>query len=250
MEQNEQEEWRQVVGFPRYQVSNQGRVRSMVNPRKPRILRPSTLDRGYQQVTLSEGEKWGEGKCISRRVHRIVAEAWVENPDDYPHIDHIDGNPMNNAASNLRWTTPKLNAHNPITEERRAAAIPIIIEQTSKMVLAYDMDFHLLSAFTSTADAARRLDLSQGNISNVCMGSLHSYKGLYFSFIPLYSQEDRDKVEEKARAKRDKRLKSVTKACQRRYASNIEKYRAYGREYYYRRKNAKNLHGGGSSSKK
>lgn len=248
MEQEQEEQWKVVKGYPMYEVSNLGRVKSNVNPSKPKLLRQSTNKNGYKCVALVPTRGYGKADTIT--VHRIVATTWIPNPNNYPHIDHINTDKQDNSVSNLRWVTPKLNAHNPITEKRRAAAIPRIVEKTSKTVLVYDLDFNLLSAFTSTAHASRELGLSQGNISNVCMGSLHSYKGLYFSFVPLYSQEDRDKVEQRAVTKRRKRLDSVNKACQKRYAANLELYREYGRKYYQKRKNAENLHGGGSSSKK
>lgn len=248
MEQEQEEQWKVVKGYPMYEVSNLGRVKSNVNPSKPKLLRQSTNKNGYKCVALVPTR--GCGKADTITVHRIVATTWIENPNDYPYIDHINTDKLDNSVSNLRWCTAFMNAHNPITYQRKIDAIPRIIEKTSKTVLVYDLDFNLLSAFTSTAHAARELNLSQGNISNVCMGSLHSYKGLYFSFVPLYTKEDRDKVEQRAATKRRKRLDSVNKACQKRYAANVELYREYGRKYYQKRKNAKNLHRGGSSSKK
>lgn len=106
--------------------------------------------------------------------------------------------------------------------------------KTQKTVYVYTKDFQLVVTFTSTAEAARELGLSQGNISNCCVGSLETYHQLIFSFIPLNSQEDRDKVLEEGREKKAKRLKQVSKACLKNCAKYPEKARQRALEYYYR----------------
>ena len=103
-----------------------------------------------------------------------------------------------------------------------------------KTVYVYTKDFQLVVTFTSTAEAARELGLSQGNISNCCVGSLETYHQLIFSFIPLNSQEDRDKVLEEGREKKAKRLKQVSKAYLKNYAKYPEKARQRSLDYYYR----------------
>ena len=84
------EEWRAIIGHDGYEVSNLGNVRS---PR--RVLKPA-LNR-YQCVQL--------GANTTRCVHRLVAEAFIPNPEGKPTVDHIDRNPANNVVSNLRWAT-------------------------------------------------------------------------------------------------------------------------------------------------
>lgn len=86
--------WKEIKDFPGYSVSNKGRVRK---------------DSTGQIMVLSENG----GYCritISKHVHRLVAEAFIEKPDDTKcWVDHIDGNRSNNNVENLRWVTPSEN---------------------------------------------------------------------------------------------------------------------------------------------
>ena len=106
--------------------------------------------------------------------------------------------------------------------------------KTQKTVYVYTKDLKLLVQFESTAEAARQLNLSQGNISNCCVGSLETYHQLIFSFIPLNSQEDRDKVLEEGREKKQRRLKQIGKAYLKNYHKDLEKARKRSLDYYYR----------------
>lgn len=103
-----------------------------------------------------------------------------------------------------------------------------------KTVYVYTKNFDLVVTFTSTAEAARELGLSQGNISNCCVGSLETYHQLIFSFIPLNSQEDRDKVLEEGREKKQRRLKQVGKAYLKNYHKDPTKARQRALDYYYK----------------
>lgn len=225
MEKESKEVWRRIKGFPRYKVSNKGRVKSFTNPKNPKILRPSKNKGGYLFVHLSKGKEWGNGETVCVRIHQLVAKAFIPNPENKCHIDHINTLKDDNRVQNLRWVTPQENAANPITKERRLAAVPQRLEKVSKPVLVYDENLTLLSAFTATAEAARKLNLSQGNIVNCCSGSLRRYKKLIFSFVPLNTIQDREKVEEEGEAKRLKRIRQVNKACIKMYWKNPIKAR-------------------------
>lgn len=108
--------WKPIKGFEaRYEISSLGRVRSLNYMRTGRIqiLRPSVKKMGYKEVSLLK-----EGKTTYMRVARLVAETFIPNPENKPCVDHIDTNPKNNRATNLRWVTYSENVHNPITYER------------------------------------------------------------------------------------------------------------------------------------
>ena len=107
------EEWRPIAEFDgEYEVSNLGRVRSMKKYRgqtgriMPQTQQPSGRngERRYFAVMLSHNNK-----SFCRKVHRMVAEAFIPNPDNLPEINHKDGNRANNQVSNLEWCTRKAN---------------------------------------------------------------------------------------------------------------------------------------------
>ncbi len=108
------EKWRPVKGYEGlYEVSDAGRVRSLdaVRPcgksvrfSKGRTLRIQKSSNGYRQVVLSK-----EGNSRYFRVHRLVAEAFLDNPYGLPEVNHIDEDKTNNAVSNLEWCTHQYN---------------------------------------------------------------------------------------------------------------------------------------------
>lgn len=118
-------EWRAVVGFEgEYEVSSDGQVRSIDRvrhylangkERKMRIrgrLRTQTDSwDGYKEVHLQQSD---ENKSYYARVHRLVAEAFIPNPNNLPQVNHIDGNKMNNCVENLEWCTAKENTQHAI----------------------------------------------------------------------------------------------------------------------------------------
>ena len=103
----EQEQWKPIQEFNgEYEVSNLGRVRSMKRyyGMVGRIM-PQTIQRtGYYAVTFHMNNK-----AYCRKVHRLVIEAFTQNPDSLPCINHIDGNKLNNHVSNLEWCTYQHN---------------------------------------------------------------------------------------------------------------------------------------------
>ncbi len=108
--------WKKIEGWSNYEVSDCGKVRRIActirYPQgfdcfyKERPLRTEKTRRGYLRVTLSEFNKQKR-----YMVHRLVALHFSDNPGGRPHVNHIDGNPMNNHISNLEWCTPSENEH-------------------------------------------------------------------------------------------------------------------------------------------
>ena len=113
--------WKDVPGFPGYQVSNAGRVRSL-----PRIVKRGNHTMNISGSILRFGTSMGysfvnlrkDGKSVSVKVHKLVALVFVENPQQRPEIDHINTKRKDNRPENLRWVNRHENNMNPITRER------------------------------------------------------------------------------------------------------------------------------------
>ena len=97
----EKEIWRDVVGFEGlYKVSNLGNVKSLGNNKnkKEKILKPSKTIWGYLQVWLRK-----DGRRYAKTVHRLVAEAFIPNPDNFPEINHKSEDKTDNSVKNIEW---------------------------------------------------------------------------------------------------------------------------------------------------
>lgn len=100
----EGEEWRDVVGITGYKVSNRGRVVSFKINKNGELLTPVPDKDGYLRVTMIN-----QGKAITKKIHRLVAEAFLDNPNRYEDVNHIDDDPTNNNVENLVWCTSAYN---------------------------------------------------------------------------------------------------------------------------------------------
>ena len=172
------EEWRDVVGYEgRYQVSSMGRVKSLVRKDclgrtvKERILKPGVIHNGYLQVGLCAG-----GKQKTLRVHRLVCEAFHENPDNKPQVNHINEDKTDNRACNLEWCTCKQNLNHGSRNERAGKA-------KSKPVGQYTRDGDLVKVWPSTQEAERQAGFNHGNISEVANGNRKTAHGFIWKYV-------------------------------------------------------------------
>lgn len=164
-----QEEWRDVVGFERaYQVSNLGRVRSLdrdipyvnngthtILHYKGKILKLKPDRDGYPRVSLKFGDK-----IKLAGVHRLVAQAFLPNPDNLPCVNHKDYQRDNNCVDNLEWCTVEYNNHYSENEKRRPHAMYVNIGQTTAKYTAHPVRcIETGQVFESQIAAERQLGL-------------------------------------------------------------------------------------------
>lgn len=178
----EKEEWRDIEGYEGlYQVSNLGRIKSLERIDnynrlvKEQILKP-IANRGYLRVCLY---KDGKQKKIS--VHRIVAENFLENPHNYPQVNHKDENKSNNCVENLEWCTAKYNSNYGTKNERVAASNTN--GKCSKPLLQIDKNTNeVIAEFPSTMEVKRQLGFCRVAVSECCTGKLKSAYGFKWKF--------------------------------------------------------------------
>ena len=198
------EEWKPIVGYEGlYEVSNLGKVKSLIdNNRKPRekILKQGKNKYGYMQVILCK-----DGKLKHCIVHRLVAKAFIDNPNNYPCVNHIDENKENNCVDNLEWCTYQYNLNYGTCQQRRVAntdykaiadkidyqeisrkvAEKLINRQDlSKQVFQYTKNGTLVAIWKSTAECGRN-GFDQGAVASCCRSERKSHKGYIWSYIPL-----------------------------------------------------------------
>ena len=149
--------WKDIVGYDGlYQVSNLGRVRSLISEK---ILKASDNGTGYFTVGLHK-----DGKSKMRTVHRLVAEAFVSNPNNLPQVNHIDGCKSNNQVDNLEFCD---NSHN----MKHAYSLGLIErpygrKQRSKRILCVELN----RCFIDSIEASKELNINSAHIRDCCRG--------------------------------------------------------------------------------
>ena len=166
------EYWKPVLGYEGlYEVSNWGRVKSMNynHSGKEKILKPCTYNHGYLYVNLCKN-----GKVKKFLVHRLVAEAFIPNPNNLPQVNHKDECKTNNNVENLEWCSAKHNANFGTRNER-------VAKKCSKPVVQYTLDGKFVREWKSIAECGRN-GFHQGHISDCCRGKLKTHKGFIFKY--------------------------------------------------------------------
>ena len=174
--------WKDITGYEGlYQVSNMGRVKSLertfINKIgreryvKECILKPVINRDGYLLVTLCAG-----GKRKNLMVHRLVCEAFYDNPDNKPQVNHVNEDKTDNRVENLEWATAEENLNHGTHNERMAKSL-------SKPVGQYTRDGELIKVWQSATEAKRGGGFNLSNISEVANGKRKSHKGFIWRYV-------------------------------------------------------------------
>ena len=175
------EEWRDVEGYEGlYMVSSLGMVKSLNYKRTgvEEILKQSKQKCGYLCVTLCKNHK--HKKFL---VHRLVACAFIDNPENKPCIDHINTIKDDNRLENLRWVTHKENMDNPISKKNSPVYCKFGKDNLlSKPVYQYSLDGKFIRKWGATRCVERDLGFHHSNISACCLGKLKTCGGFVWKY--------------------------------------------------------------------
>ena len=184
----EHEVWKDIKGYEgQYQVSNKGNIHSVERKNSRgrkcggRILKPGYDKNGYLLVSL-----YKNGKSKTKKIHRLVLETFVPNPNGLPEVNHKDENKTNNELSNLEWCTSRYNTN-----------YGTLIERLSKKVKAVNVKTGEVLTFNSTIEAGRK-GYSQSRVAAACRGVYKSGSGkligggnLYRGYKWYYEEENK-----------------------------------------------------------
>lgn len=156
----EYEFWKPIKDYPHLLISRTGKVWTTKYDRE---LHPLVTNRGYLRVNLSKD------KTVKRvHVHRLVAQAFIPNPDNLSEVDHIDGNKLNNTVENLQWISHSDNMRK-ACKGYDGKPKPVICIETGKV-------------YKTIKEANRELNIPEAVVSAIVRGEYPAYHGLHFEY--------------------------------------------------------------------
>lgn len=186
----EKEIWKPVKGYEGlYEISDLGNVKSLSrlsNNRfnsymtKEKLLKPTIEVWGYKVVRLTKNKNEQDYK-----VHRLVAEAFIPNPENKPQVNHIDGNKLNNCVDNLEWCTCKENI-NHCWNTGNHKKYKGIEHPRSKQILQYDLQGNFIKEWDTMTEISKELKIGLSTICFCCQGKFKTAGGYIFK----YSKEE------------------------------------------------------------
>lgn len=182
------EAWKPITGFDGlYEVSSKGRVRSLTRYKK--IIKPLVTNTGYYQYQL-----WNGGICKTGLAHRLVAKAFIPNPDNKPIVNHKDENKLNNSVENLEWVTHVENCRYGTAIKRRTQHFDYSkrkinnakqIEACSKPIAQYTKDGRFIRNWKSASECARANGWTVSGIRKNCLNERATAYGFVFKEVTI-----------------------------------------------------------------
>lgn len=194
MENLSKEVWKDIRGYEsRYQVSNMGNVRNLhfhsknltTKDNGVREIKKVLKSTGYYVVSLHKN-----GIQRQCHVHRLVAEAFIENTKQLPVVDHINTIKTDNRIENLRWVSIKDNVNNPISSERRLNTIRKllvgkfgVLANKHRAIAQYDLNGEFVKLWECMSDAWKELGIDSGCLTRACQGVYKTAGGFIWKYI-------------------------------------------------------------------
>lgn len=162
--------WKTIQGFSNYEISEEGQVR---NKKTQYILKGRPSKSGYYQVSIKEDTN---NKFKNQYIHRLVAQYFIENPENKREVNHKDGNKLNNNVNNLEWVT---------SSENQKHRHKIGITKTSNRKIGmFDLDGNLVQSYSSIVEAFISLGkVSRINIDNALQGKQKTAYGYIWKYL-------------------------------------------------------------------
>lgn len=178
----DEEIWKDIKGYENlYQISNLGNVRSLDRYKvtkgrygemkakiKGKVLIPCINHDGYKEIVLSKN-----GKSKMYRLHRIVAEAFINNDENKNQVNHKNGNKLDNRAENLEWCTCKENIQHALKNN---------LIKCERRINQYDLKMNFIKEWRSISEIKRVLNISDSNIIKVCNEERNSAGGFKWKY--------------------------------------------------------------------
>lgn len=178
--------WKDIEGYNnKYQISNYGRIKSLCDNhlmKREVILKPRIANNGYLYINL-----YKNSKCKTKRIHRLVAETFIDNPNNLPQVNHIDGNKLNNKANNLEWVSASDNCKhayinglsNPINnlpKDLKGKNNP-----KAKKIIQLDINNNPIKKWETIKEASETLKIN--HISACCRGNRKTAGGYVWKYV-------------------------------------------------------------------
>lgn len=181
----EMEKWKPIKNYiGLYEISTNGNVKilersykcfnKLTNRMNERVVKEritqGTINKGYRRICLTKDKK--EKNLF---VHRLVAEAFIPNPNNYDFVNHIDGNKLNNCVENLEWC-------NHFQNDLHAYKNGLRKSKAKQKIIQYDLEGNKIAEYESIYEASKKLGLNNGHISRNAYGIGKQVGGYVFKF--------------------------------------------------------------------